>query len=496
MENIQILSNGKMTAQGDKNAAELKRPLATKTNKQMRKQDPIKKETKTSKSKISGNDSPIFLRKTYHMIDSCDPEIAAWSDNGETFVVKQPDVFEKSIIPQFFKHSKFSSFVRQLNFYGFRKIKYSDTIKIDTKLEAETANYWRFRHEKFIRGKPELLADIRRHNSQSSVEKDKAGESTQPRKEVTSLKSEVDVLKDRIADMSKNINDLTKLVQNMAVAEVKPQAMDVAMDSTCVEPDYLGFGAGKKRKKDAKPEPVFSSTMAIDEVKSGDTLSSGKSKTNEMNFTPGSIFPSSTSNSRQESAGTTLTDEAFVDDLLITFEDDKDIFADTILSDEIPDIIPEPAFVTAQSPITDTPLPFPPSESSSTDSNSNSNCNCSNKPDPALMKKLTDALSVLPHSLQEMLVNRLVAIITSSDALKKHIDAVSSLSPDQNIVGDKKEEVEKTPVAALPDPSSELALPLAAATLSALITQVTSMNMKKKKEEFVHRSLPVIPMHA
>ena len=446
------------------------------------------------------------------MIDSCDPEIAAWSDNGETFVVKQPDVFEKSIIPQFFKHSKFSSFVRQLNFYGFRKIKYSDTIKIDTKLEAETANYWRFRHEKFIRGKPELLTDIRRHNSQSSAEKDKASESTQPRKEVTSLKSEVDVLKDRIADMSKNIDDLTKLVQTMAVAEVKPQVMDVAMDSTCVEHDHLGLGlglgVGKKRKKDTRPEPVLSSTMVVDEVKSEDISSlSGKNNTNVMNFTPGSIFPSSALSSRQDSAGTTLTDEAFVDDLLITFEDDKDIFADTILSEELPDIIPEPAFVTAQSTIADTPLPLPfpnsTSESDSTDSNSNSNnnssnnyCNCNNKPDSALMKKLSDALSILPHSLQEMLVNRLVAIITSSDAMEKHIDAISSLSSDQNVVGDKKDEVEKTPVAALPDPTSELALPLAAATLSALITQVSSINMKKKKEEFVHRSLPVIPMHA
>ena len=46
------------------------------------------------------------------MIDSCDPTIACWSEDGETFVVKDPVKFERSIIPQFFKHSKFSSFVR------------------------------------------------------------------------------------------------------------------------------------------------------------------------------------------------------------------------------------------------------------------------------------------------------------------------------------------------------------------------------------------------
>lgn len=46
------------------------------------------------------------------MIDSCDPEIATWADDGETFVIKDPDVFERTIIPQFYKHAKFSSFVR------------------------------------------------------------------------------------------------------------------------------------------------------------------------------------------------------------------------------------------------------------------------------------------------------------------------------------------------------------------------------------------------
>lgn len=54
----------------------------------------------------------LLFAETYHMIDTCDPAIACWSDDGETFVVKDPAKFERSIIPQFFKHSKFSSFVR------------------------------------------------------------------------------------------------------------------------------------------------------------------------------------------------------------------------------------------------------------------------------------------------------------------------------------------------------------------------------------------------
>ena len=48
------------------------------------------------------------------MIDSCDKSIAGWSedDNGTTFVIKDPVKFEQKVIPTYFKHNKFSSFVR------------------------------------------------------------------------------------------------------------------------------------------------------------------------------------------------------------------------------------------------------------------------------------------------------------------------------------------------------------------------------------------------
>ena len=60
------------------------------------------------------------------MISYCQPEIASWDEDGIMFIIKDQKVFEKEVIPQFFKHSKFTSFARQLHFYGFHKMKVSN----------------------------------------------------------------------------------------------------------------------------------------------------------------------------------------------------------------------------------------------------------------------------------------------------------------------------------------------------------------------------------
>lgn len=59
-----------------------------------------------------------FLNKCYDMVD--DPEtdaVVCWVADGSSFVVKDSLAFSKDILPKFFKHNNFSSFVRQLNTY-------------------------------------------------------------------------------------------------------------------------------------------------------------------------------------------------------------------------------------------------------------------------------------------------------------------------------------------------------------------------------------------
>jgi hypothetical protein len=91
-----------------------------------------------------------FPARLHEMLDKIEKDghddVVSWQPHGRCFLVHKQTEFADKIMPKYFKMSKFPSFLRQLNLYGFRRL---------TRTGDDKGAYY---HELFLRNK-EFLAN-------------------------------------------------------------------------------------------------------------------------------------------------------------------------------------------------------------------------------------------------------------------------------------------------------------------------------------------------
>ncbi|KAG9408342.1 hypothetical protein AC1031_021583 [Aphanomyces cochlioides] len=193
----------------------------------------------------------VFLQKTYNMIESSPVDVAEWSNQGRSFLVKDIKQFETVMLPKYFKHGNFASFSRQLRFYSFEKAK-----KYDNRIGDTCLCWWEFSNPHFQRDAPHEMVHIKRKTYADPAAFAKPRDDANDAKDddVGQLKRSMSTMQSQLDDLASQISKLTSVVQICCGHYLDNEETKVS---------------SKKIKMDVSPSPLddlaASNTLATDE---------------------------------------------------------------------------------------------------------------------------------------------------------------------------------------------------------------------------------------
>ncbi|RIB13912.1 HSF-type DNA-binding-domain-containing protein, partial [Gigaspora rosea] len=139
--------------------------------------------------------------------------LISWAPSGDVFSVSNPTEFSKTVLPQYFKHNNWQSFVRQLNMYGFHKV--NDMFHANPTSESQA---WEFKHPEFRRGQLAALQNIKRKSSKHQsipMNSVKGGLSGADPGMGLPLDINADMRDERIECLTNQMSDITERMRQM-----------------------------------------------------------------------------------------------------------------------------------------------------------------------------------------------------------------------------------------------------------------------------------------
>ncbi|KAI9268773.1 hypothetical protein BY458DRAFT_511032 [Sporodiniella umbellata] len=133
--------------------------------------------------RVTPTKNTAFVSKLYEMVNEEKfADLISWSGSGDRFTIYDNIEFSSKVLPQYFKHCNWSSFVRQLNsmvrevtkrvlmsfffiVYDFHKM--NDFNKDD--LQSESQQRWDFKHKWFTRQGSNKLHRIKRKTAKTRL---------------------------------------------------------------------------------------------------------------------------------------------------------------------------------------------------------------------------------------------------------------------------------------------------------------------------------------
>ncbi|KAJ8491873.1 hypothetical protein OPV22_013594 [Ensete ventricosum] len=178
-----------------------------------------------------------FVAKTYEMVDDPSSDVLIrWGKTNNSFVVVDPNDLSHFLLPSFFKHRNFSSFIRQLNTYGFRKV---------------DPDLWEFAHESFLRGQTHLLPLVtRRRRSAVGLHGSSSKDGVEGEEELVLLKE-----LQRLRQEQKALDEeVTVMSRRLLAAERRPHQLMSYLVKVAQDPNLLQSLVQSKRQQSSSME--------------------------------------------------------------------------------------------------------------------------------------------------------------------------------------------------------------------------------------------------